>query len=56
MDEKIKQNSSRKEQDQKERFINSMKKLSEEGRLSEYFRETEKAAKEQDPDLDVLLQ
>lgn len=55
MDEKLRKGSSRKNLDPKEQFINFMKKLSEEGRLSEYFKETEKRAEELDPDWDVLL-
>ena len=52
-----KKESSRKEQDQKKRFVDFMQKLKEEGKLSEYFRETDRLAEEQDPDpdWDVLL-
>lgn len=55
MDEEFRKGSSRKNLDPKEQFINFMKKLSEEGRLSEYFKDTEKRAEELEPDWDVLL-
>lgn len=55
MEHPVKKDSTQKGQDQKTQFVNSMRKLKDEGRLSEYSKEVEKAAGEQDPDWDVLL-
>ena len=55
MEQMAKKDSSLKAPDQKKRFADFMQKLKDEGKLSEYSEEAEKAARDQDRDWDVLL-
>ena len=57
MEQMAKKDSSLKAPDQKKRFADFMQKLKDEGKLLEYFKETDRLAEEQDPDSDwdVLL-
>lgn len=55
MEQTAKKDSSQKVPDQKKRFVDFMQKLKDEGKLSEYSEEAEKAARDQDQDWDVLL-
>lgn len=57
MEQTAKRDSSQKGPDQKKRFVDFMQKLKDEGKLLEYFKETDRLAEEQDPDSDwdVLL-